>query len=93
MNAYEGLFIVKPDLKEEDAKNVFKSISDAVTKNGGQVKKEEAWGKRQLAYPVNKLKEGYYLKLDFDAPAESVTKLEGAYKLNADIVRVMITRK
>ena len=58
MNAYEGLFIIKPDLKEEDAKNTYKAISETVTKNGGTIAKEEVWGKRLLAYPVKKFKEG-----------------------------------
>jgi len=93
MNNYEGLFIVKPDLKEEDAKNVFKVISDIVTKNTGTITKEEVWGKRQLAYPVKKVKDGYYYKLDFQAPSDAVSKLEGACKLNGDILRVMISRK
>ncbi|MDD5422542.1 MAG: 30S ribosomal protein S6 [Candidatus Omnitrophota bacterium] len=93
MNNYEGLFIIKPELKEEDVKNVFKAIGDAVVKNGGNVKKEESWGKRQLVYPVKKLKEGYYYKLDFEAPASAVSKLEGVCKLNDDILRTMITRR
>ncbi|MDP2912566.1 MAG: 30S ribosomal protein S6 [Candidatus Omnitrophota bacterium] len=94
MNNYEGIFIIKPDLKEEDVKNVFKSINDFVVKNGGTVKKEENWGKKQLAYPVRKLKEGYYYKLDFDAPSDAILKLEAAYKLNdAVILRTMITRR
>lgn len=93
MNNYEGIFIVKPDLKEEDVKNVFKAIGDMVTKNGGSIKKEESWGKRQLAYPVKKSKEGYYYKLDFLSPAASIVKLEEGCKLNADILRTMITRR
>ena len=93
MNNYEGIFIIKPDLKEEDVKNVFKSVSDAVTKNGGNIKKEESWGKRQLVYPVKKFKEGYYYKLDFIAETSAVSKLEAAYKLNQDVLRTMITRR
>lgn len=93
MNNYEGLFIIKPDLKEEDVKNIFKSIGEAVTKIGGVIKKEESWGKKQLAYPVKKFKEGYYYKLDFTAQSDSITKLEEIYKLNADILRVMMTRR
>ena len=93
MNNYEGLFIVNPDLKEEDAKNVFKAINDSVAKNGGSVKKEDIWGKRPLIYPVKKFKEGYYYKLDFEAASEAVAKLEAAYKLNQDILRTMITRR
>jgi len=93
MNNYEGLFIIKPDLKEEDAKNVFKVISDSVAKNGGSIKKEEVWGRRQLAYPVKKFKEGYYYKLDFTSQSSAISKLEAGYKLNADILRAMITKR
>jgi small subunit ribosomal protein S6 len=93
MNNYEGLFIIKPDLKEDDIKNVYKAIVDSVTKNGGTIQKEEAWGKRQLAYTVKKCKDGYYYKLDFNALPAAIDKLENTYKLNGDILRTMITRK
>ncbi len=93
MENYEGIFIIKPEIKDEDVKNVFKVISDSVTKNGGTVKKEEPWGKRPLAYPVKKAKEGHYLKLDFSAPTSAIAKLEEAYRLNDDILRTMITRR
>lgn len=93
MNNYEGLFIIKPDLKEEDVKNTFKIIGDSVTKSGGTIKKEELWGKRLLAYSIKKFKEGYYYRLDFSLAPDAVSKLEAAYKLNADILRTMITRR
>jgi len=93
MNNYEGLFIIKSNLQEEDLKIVYKSISDAIGKNSGSVNKEEAWGKRQMAYPVNKARDGYYFKVDFTAPSQSILKLESAYKLNGDILRMMITRR
>jgi small subunit ribosomal protein S6 len=93
MNNYEGLFIVRPDIKEEDLKNVYKSISEAIAKHGGAVKKEEPWGKRLLAYPIKKFKEGYYQKVEFSAPSEAITKLDASCKLNADIIRTMITRR
>ena len=93
MENYEGIFIVKPEIKDEDVKNVFKVISDSVTKYGGTVKKEEPWGKRSLAYPVKKAKEGHYFKLDFAAPTAAIAKLEEACRLNDDILRTMITRR
>lgn len=93
MENYEGIFIIKPEIKEEDVKNVFKVISDSVTKHSGTIKKEEPWGKRPLAYPVKKAKEGYYYKLEFSAPTESIAKLEELYRLNDDILRTMITRR
>lgn len=93
MNSYEGIFIVRHDLNEEDVKKVFTAISESVTKSGGAIKKEENWGKRQLVYPVKKAKEGYYYKLDFTAEPKTITTLEGGYKLNPDILRVMITKR
>lgn len=93
MNNYEGIFIVKHELNEESVKKVFAAISESVTKAGGAIKKEESWGKRQLVYPVKKAKEGYYYRLDFTAPPAAITTLEGGYKLNPDILRVMITKR
>lgn len=90
---YEGLFMIKPDIKEEDIKGVLKVITEALVKNGGSVKKEDIWGKRQLAYPVKKFKEGFYYKLEFTAPTSSIAKLEETYRLSADILRTMITRR
>jgi len=92
-NNYEGVFIVKPDLTEDDAKGVFKAIGDSITKNSGSVKKDEIWGKRPLAYPVKKYKEGHYYKVDFASPSEAISKIEAACKLNAAILRAMITRR
>jgi len=93
MNNYEALIIVKPDLKEEDVKNVFKAINDTVIKSGGEIKKEESWGKKQLAYVIKKFKEGYYYKVDFTAESPAILKIEEIFKLNADILRTMITRR
>ena len=93
MENYEGIFIIRPEIKDEDVKNVFKVISDGVIKNGGTVKKEEPWGRKSLAYPVKKIKEGHYFKLDFSAPTAAIAKLEEACRLNSDILRTMITRR
>lgn len=93
MNNYEILFIIKPELNEEALKNVTKAIVDSVTKNGGTIKKEENWGKKQLVYPVNKAKEGYYYKLDFTSPSSAIEKLEAGYRLNSDILRTMVTKR
>jgi len=93
MNNYEGIFLMRPDTKEEDLKIAYKALGDLVAKNGGSVKKEDVWGKRLLAYPIDKVKEAYYYKLDFEAPSEAVAKIEAACKMNAGILRVMVTRR
>jgi small subunit ribosomal protein S6 len=93
MNNYEILFILKPDLKEEDLKNIIKGIVDSVAKNGGTVNKEENWGKKQLVYPVKKAKDGYYYKLEFTAPPAAIEKMEAGHRLNTEILRTMVTKR
>jgi small subunit ribosomal protein S6 len=93
VNNYEGLFIVRPDLNEEGAKQTFKAITDSIAKQSGSVKKDESWGKRQLTFSIRKFRDGYYYKVDFEAPPAAIAKLREAYKLNMDILRSMITKR
>jgi small subunit ribosomal protein S6 len=92
-NNYEGLFIIRPELKEEEVKAVYKSILDSITNNKGEIAKEEDWGKRVLAYEIKKRKEGFYYKVNFQAPSLAIAKMRGGYRLDANILRVMITRR
>jgi len=93
MNKYEAMFIVKPDLSEEEAKALYTSIKDAVTKNGGAVVSAEIWSeRRRLAFTIKKQQEGVYYLMKFSAPSEAITKLKYTYGLNEFILRVLITR-
>lgn len=93
MNKYEAMFIIKPDLAETERKVLFSQISDAITKNGGTVTAAVVWSeKRKLWFTINKFQEGVYYLVNFEAPSDSVAKLKSAYKLNENVLRVMITR-
>ena len=93
MNSYEGLFIIKPDLKEAEAAGALKAVADFLSKNKAEIKKEDNWGKRQFAYPIKKFRDGIYYKVEFDSPPQAISKLKEACALNADILRVMITKR
>ncbi len=93
MNTYEVLFILKPDMSEQDAGNLYKAIGEVLAKNEAAVKKEEQWGKRQFTYPIKKFREGVYYKVDFQSPPEAVTRLKEAFALTPEIIRVMITKR
>jgi small subunit ribosomal protein S6 len=93
MNKYEGMFIVKPDLSEEELKALYASIKDAVTKNGGSVTSADVWSeRRKLTFTIKKQQEGVYYLVKFSAPSDAVTKLRYTYGLNELILRVLITR-
>jgi small subunit ribosomal protein S6 len=92
MRKYEGLLIIDPN-KEESLKEIVSGIKEAITKQKGKVDKEENWGKQRIAYSIKKNKEGIYYKLDFSANPAEIAALKNSYKLNPDVLRIMITAK
>ncbi|MFH0935583.1 MAG: 30S ribosomal protein S6 [Candidatus Omnitrophota bacterium] len=93
MNKYEAMFVIKPDLSEEERKNLFKQIADAVTKNNGSVSSGAVWSeKKKLIFPIKKQQEGAYYLLNFELPPQAIGQINHAYKLNENILRVLITR-
>ncbi|MCX5714325.1 MAG: 30S ribosomal protein S6 [Candidatus Omnitrophica bacterium] len=92
MNNYEAMIIVKPDLSEEDSKALFSQINDAVTKNNGLIVQSAIWSeKRKLGFPMKKQKEGVYYLVNFQSPPAAIKELRTTYKLNENILRVLIT--
>lgn len=93
MNKYEAMFIIKPDLPEDERKNLFTQVNDVVTKNNGKVTAANIWaGKRKLNFPIKKFQDGLYYLLNFTASPDAITKVRYAYRLNEGILRVLITR-
>jgi small subunit ribosomal protein S6 len=91
MNKYEAMFVVKPDLSEEDKKTLFGQIQEVMVKNGGQVLKADIWSeKRKLTFTIKKQLEGVYYLVNFNLPTEAIPKIKYAFKLNENILRVMI---
>ncbi len=93
MNKYEAMFIIKPDLSEEEKKTLLAYISDTIDKNNGKVSKADVWlEKRKLQSLIKKYWEGQYFLVNFSVLPEAVTKIKYAYKLNENIFRVLITK-
>lgn len=90
MKKYEGLFILKPNLTDEEYGKLTTSILDVITKNGGKVDAKEDLGTRDLAYMIKKDKKGRYLLVYFTAETSSITAMERLYKINESILRAVI---
>jgi small subunit ribosomal protein S6 len=90
MRIYEELFIVKPDVPEEEADQFVEQLRTQLTGVGATVDKVEKWGKRRLAYRVDKYREGAYVLLQFSAEPEAVKELERRLRV-ADMVLKFIT--
>jgi small subunit ribosomal protein S6 len=93
MKKYEAMFIIKPDLSEEQKKALFSQINEAITKNKGNVLQAVVWSeKRKLCFPVNKHPEGTYYLMNFDLEPQAITEIKRLYKLNENILRVLIIK-
>lgn len=90
MRTYEALYIVKPDLKDDEIQTVAKDVETLVSSNGGAIVRSETWGKRKLAYEVDKYTEGVYVLLRFQSPASFVGKLANHFRLTESIIRDVI---
>jgi small subunit ribosomal protein S6 len=92
MPLYETVFIARQDISAKQAEDLVKGFTKIVNDNGGQVKKTESWGLRNLAYRIKKNKKGHYALIHSDAPAKAIAEMERNIRLNEDVLRYMTVR-
>lgn len=90
---YELMFIIRPDLEEEATEAVVEKFTGLVEKQGGELVKVDKWGKRRLAYEINKIREGFYVLVYFKGNAEVAAELERVLKISDEVIRHMVIRK
>ena len=92
MNHYEILFIVHPD-QSDQVPPLVEKYKGMLTANGGTVHREEDWGRRKLAFPINKVHKGHYVLLNVECTAAEVDEMAEAFRFNDAILRHMVVRK
>lgn len=92
MRSYEIVFIVHPDLDENALNETVERVKGWITTQGGEVSKVDLWGKRQLAYPIRKRREGYYVLLETQMPGSAVAEVERNLRIHEPILRYLIVR-
>ncbi len=93
MRNYEGVFIINPDLVGDAAKGIVTQVQELVTKNGGRVDGLQEWGRKRLAYKINKRQEGNYVLMNFQIDSKQAKKLDQALRLNDNLLRFMLVNK
>ncbi len=88
-NTYESAVIINAALDDEQINGIISRIKDFITNNGGEIREIENWGRKRLAYMINKSKIGYYAIFRFDAPTTIISKLERNYSLDEHILRYL----
>jgi len=89
---YETIFIVNPDISQENTEALTDDLISKVEKVGGRIVKRENWGSRPLAYSIANRKRGNYILLVTDGSAEAIKTLEHAISLEERIIRTLTTR-
>ena len=91
MRHYEIVFMVHPD-QSEQVPGMIERYTTILKADGGQIHRLEDWGRRQLAYPIEKLHKAHYVLINAEATAEAVAELETAFRFNDVILRNMVMR-
>ncbi|MFT5812811.1 MAG: small subunit ribosomal protein S6 [Psychroserpens sp.] len=91
MRHYEIVFMVHPD-QSEQVSAMIQRYSDIVTNAEGKIHRLEDWGRRQLAYPINKLHKAHYVLINIEAPQAAIDELETSFRYNDVVIRNMIMR-
>jgi small subunit ribosomal protein S6 len=90
---YEILYIVRPDLEEEQLNQAVASVTRLIENLGGTAQKTDVWGRRRLAYEVRHLREGHYVLTDFQVEPARVPEMEATLKISDSVFRHLIVRK
>ncbi|AEW44276.1 30S ribosomal protein S6 [Serratia symbiotica str. 'Cinara cedri'] len=91
MRHYEIVFMVHPD-QSEQVPSMIERYSASIISGQGKIHRLEDWGRRQLAYPINKLHKAHYVLLNIEASQEVVDELENHFRFNDAVIRSMIMR-
>ncbi|MBI2381516.1 MAG: 30S ribosomal protein S6 [Gammaproteobacteria bacterium] len=91
MRHYEVVFMVHPD-QSEQVPGMIERYTGIVTKDGGKIHRLEDWGRRQLAYPINKIHKAHYVLLNVECASEPMAELEDAFRFNDAVIRSLVIR-
>ena len=86
---YESTVIINASLDDAQVEAVVGRIQETITKNGGTITALTKWGRKRLAYTINKKTNGFYVNLEFTAPGELITLLERSYQLDEMVLRYL----
>jgi len=92
MRRYELMLVLRPDLADDRTSAVIDRTTRAIVASGGQIVKVAPWGRRRLAYAIDRHREGSYHIILFEAPAEAIAELEHGLLITEELLRHLVTR-
>lgn len=92
MSNYEIVFVISPEVTDEDVPNTIDKISELVSKSGGSVTEVSQWGRRKLAYPIKRFTEGNYVLAQLELKPSLTKELEANLRLSNDVLRHLLIK-
>ena len=92
MRKYETIFILDPDLEEEQTQSAIEKVKGIISQNNGEILKVEDWGKRKLAYQVKKKAKGHYILIHFMGSPTLISELERNYRVMDAVIKFQSVR-
>ena len=92
MTLYENVFIARQDISGQQVDALADSFTQLIAENGGEVKKREYWGLRNLAYRMRKNRKGHYVLMNIAGPPAAISELERTMRINEDVIRYLTLR-
>jgi small subunit ribosomal protein S6 len=92
MRRYELMLVLRPDVPDDRSQAVIDRTTRQITAAGGQITKVAPWGRRRLAYPIDRYREGSYHIVLFHAPGEALAELEHSLLITEEVLRHLMTR-
>ncbi|UCC39379.1 MAG: 30S ribosomal protein S6 [Candidatus Aminicenantes bacterium] len=93
MRQYETAFLISPNMPEEEVEKFILQMAEIVSKKKGKMIKQDIWGKRKLAYPIQKFEEAVYVFFDYEGEPDISTELERRFKQTESVMRYLTVRK
>jgi small subunit ribosomal protein S6 len=92
MRRYELMLVIRPDVADDKSQALVDRTTRGITASGGQIVKVAPWGRRRLAYPIDRHREGSYHIILFDAPGGAIVELEHTLLITEEVLRHLVTR-
>jgi small subunit ribosomal protein S6 len=92
MRRYELMLVLRPDVADDKSQAIVDRTTRGIVAAGGQISKVAPWGRRRLAYPIDRHREGSYHIILFEAPSDAILELEHTLLITEEVLRHLITR-
>lgn len=93
MRKYETVFVLSPEISEDQVNSTVDKVKSIIEKSNGKIENVDFWGKKKLAYEINKKNEGYFILIDFCSDEDFPKELDRNFKIMDLVIRHIIVKK